>query len=62
MSKKCFFLVLVVLGEYAMNQKNIGGFVVGLTSTNFGEVRSKFSKNSHTLINTYLLLALHEAY
>ena len=43
--KKMFFLVLVVLGEYEMNQKNIGGFVVGLTSTNFGEASSKFSHN-----------------
>ena len=38
--------------EYAMNQKNFNGFEVRMTSSNFGEVSSKFSQNRHTLINT----------
>ena len=44
------FWFLLFLNEYAMNQKNFGSFVVCLTSTNFGEVRSKFSHNSRTLM------------
>ena len=45
------FWFLLFLSEYAMNQKKFGSFVICLISTNFGEVRSKFSHNSRTLIN-----------
>ena len=38
------------LSEYATDQKNSGGSEISSISTTFGEVCSKFSKNSRTLI------------
>ena len=45
-----FFWFLMILSEYAMAQNFFYSFVVGLTSTNFGEACSKFSHDSRTLV------------
>ena len=44
------------LSEYATDQKNTDGSELYSISTTFGEVGSKFSKNSRTLIDTYLYI------
>ena len=51
--KNCFFWSIFYwlgLSEYATDQNNSGGSEINSISTTFGEVCSKFSKNSRTLM------------
>ena len=44
--------------EYATDQKNTDGSEVYSISTTFGEVCSKFSKNSRTLVSIYSYIGI----